>query len=357
MPNSSQKELHRLLDVVIEKEASDLHLGEDRVPTLRIEGELTPIKGEEPLSAEEARNFAEVMMTEEEKHRLEKEKAVDFSYTFEDKGRFRVNVYYQKGYVSVALRLIPSEIMTIEELHLPEVLHEFCLYNQGFFLVVGPAGHGKTTALAAMINEINKKRSDHIITIEDPIEYLFTPQKCIIDQREVGRDTTSFSAGLRSSLRQDPDVIMVGEMRSQRTISAALTAAETGHLVFTTLHTNDAPQTIDRIVDTFPADQQNQIRSQLASSLVGILSRRLLQRKEGGLINAVELLIANSAVRNLIREGKVHQISSIIETSQDEGMISLNRSLANLVQKGEVSMKKAQTYSQNSTELKLMLNK
>lgn len=357
MSDQSRKKLDRLMDIVIDKEASDLHLGEGRVPTLRIDGELSAIKGEDPLTAEEAEDLAEVMMTKEEKRKLEKEKTVDFSYTFEDKGRFRVNIYYQKGYVSAALRLIPSEIMSIEELHLPEILHKFCLYNQGFFLVVGPAGHGKTTALAAMINEINRKRQDHIITIEDPIEYLFTPQKCIIDQREVGRDTTSFSAGLRSSLRQDPDVIMVGEMRSQRTISAALTAAETGHLVFTTLHTNDAPQTIDRIVDTFPADQQSQIRSQLASSLAGVLSRRLIQRKEGGLINAVELLIANSAVRNLIREGKIHQIPSIIETSQDEGMISLNRSLANLVQKGEISLKKAQTYSQNSTELKLMLNK
>lgn len=357
MPNQSQKKLDRLMDIVIDKEASDLHLGEGRVPTLRIDGELSAIRSEHPLTAEEAEDLAEVMMTEEEKRKLDKEKTVDFSYTFEDKGRFRVNIYYQKGYVSAALRLIPSEIMSIEELHLPEILHKFCLYNQGFFLVVGPAGHGKTTALAAMINEINRKRQDHIITIEDPIEYLFTPQKCIIDQREVGRDTTSFSAGLRSSLRQDPDVIMVGEMRGQRTISAALTAAETGHLVFTTLHTNDAPQTIDRIVDTFPADQQSQVRSQLASSLAGVLSRRLIQRKEGGIINAVELLIANSAVRNLIREGKIHQISSIIETSQDEGMISLNRSLANLVQKGEISLKKAQTYSQNSTELKLMLNK
>lgn len=357
MPDlEDKKRIHSLLDRVVERGASDLHLSEGRSPTLRVAGELIPIEHEKVLSPAEAKKLAFALLNPEDEHRLQKERSIDVSYTYKNKARFRVNVYYQKGYISAALRLIPSKIRTIEELHLPQVLHKFCLYSQGFFLVVGPAGHGKTTALAAMINEINHKRRDHIITIEDPIEYLYKEDKCIIDQREVNRDTHSFDRGLRAALRQDPDVIMVGEMRDQETMSAALTAAETGHLVFATLHTNDAPQTIDRIVDSFPPHQQSQVRSQLASTLIGILSRRLIPRIKGGRINAVELLIVNSAVRNLIRENKVFQIPSIIDTSYEEGMISLNRSLANLVDKGEISREKAEAYSQNPTELKLMLN-
>jgi len=355
--SGSKQRLFSYLKTVIEKDASDLHLSEGWYPTLRVDGELQPLESEQKLSAEETKEFAHLLMSDREKKLLEEQKAVDFSYTYKEEARFRINAYYQKGFISVALRLIPSEIRTIEELHLPENLHEFCYYSQGFFMVCGPTGHGKTTALAAMINEINHKRRSHVITIENPIEYLFPQRNCIIEQREVGRDTPSFSAGLKYGLRQDPDVIMVGEMRDRKTMAAALTAAETGHLVFATIHTNDAPQTIDRIVDSFPSHQQNQIRSQLSSSLLGVLSRRLIPKVDGGRINAVELLVANSAVKNLIRENKIYQIPSIIETSSEEGMISLNRSLAQLVRKGVVSMDKAESYSQNPTELKLMLNK
>ena len=242
-----------------------------------------------------------------------------------------MNIYYQRGYLAAALRLIPSRIRTIEELNLPPILHDFTNLSQGFVLMVGPAGHGKSTTLAAILDEINHAQSDHIITIEDPVEYLFTQDKCIISQREVGSDTTGFHSALRTVLRQDPDVIMIGEMRDAVSISTAMTAAETGHLVFATLHTNSASQTIDRIIDSFPAEQQGQISSQLAATLVAIISQRLLPRTEGGRVPALEIMIVNPAIRNLIRERKVYQIDLVIETSLQEGMMTLNRSLANLV--------------------------
>lgn len=346
----------RYLRTVIEKDASDLHVTEGNPPTLRINGELVPIEGEPILTSEEAKNFAFNLLTPEQEERFLREKEIDISYTLQNRARFRVNVYYQKGYISSALRLIPTKIRTIEELYLPKTLHNFTKLQQGLFLVVGPSGHGKSTALAAMIDEINHIRTDHIITIEDPIEYIFEQDKCIIEQRELHRDTNSFERALRSALRQDPDVIMVGEMRDSETIAAALTAAETGHLVFATLHTNDASQTIDRIVDSFPPYQQSQIRYQLASTLVGVLSRRLLPKKQGGRINAVELLVANSAVRNLVRENKIYQIGTVIETGSDEGMISLNRSLTDLVKRGEVSLEVAESYSLNPGELRMILH-
>ncbi|MCR4260813.1 MAG: type IV pilus twitching motility protein PilT, partial [Candidatus Colwellbacteria bacterium] len=250
-----------------------------------------------------------------------------------------------------------AEIKTIEDLGLPNILHEFARLNQGFFLVTGPAGQGKSTTLAALLDEINHTRMDHIITVEDPIEYLFVQDRAIISQREVGADTPSFNDGLKSILRQDPDVIMVGEMRDVDSIATAMTAAETGHLVFSTLHTNSAAQTIDRIIDSFPASQQGQVTSQLAATLVGILSQRLVPRVDGGRVPAVEIMFVNSAVRNLIREKKAYQIDLVIETSLQQGMVTLNRSLAELVQKKEVRMEDAELYSLNPSELRILLEK
>ena len=243
---NAERTIDELLEIVVKKEASDLHISEGRPPSIRLDGQLSPIEGREVLTPDGAKTIVYSLLSPEDENRFEKEKEIDFSYTYKKNIRFRVNVYYQKGYVSAALRLIPNKIRSLSELELPSILEKFCLQNQGFFLLVGPSGNGKTTAMAAMINEINQKRHDHVITIEDPIEYIFEQHKSIIDQRELYRDTDSFAKALRSALRQDPDVIMVGEMRDPGTIKAALTAAETGHLVFATLHTNDAAQTIDR---------------------------------------------------------------------------------------------------------------
>lgn len=351
----AESKIRALLEAVIANNATDLHITEGKPPSLRIDGKLLPIKGMNPLSGKESGELARGIMDPALERRLDEEREVDFSYTYQDKARFRVNVYHQKGFLAAAMRLIPTKIRTVEELNLPEVLQTFTNKSQGFFLSVGPSGHGKSTALAAMLNEVNKTRYSHVITIEDPIEYLFVPDKCLIEQREVFRDTNSFHKALRSALRQDPDVIYVGEMRDAETIAAAMTAAETGHLVFATLHTNDAAQTIDRIVDTFPPYQQNQARYQLANSLIGILSRRLLPKIGGGIINAVELLIVNSAIKNLIRENKIYQIPSVIETSGEEGMVSLNRSLANLVREKVVEDADAASFSPNVNEFRIMV--
>jgi len=295
------------------------------------------------------------LLSENQRKQLQELKELDFGYSYEEKIRCRCNAYFQRGYKSVALRLIPKVIKGLEELGLPSILHEFTKMSQGFFLVVGPAGHGKSTTLAAMLDEVNHTRFDHIITVEDPIEYIFEPDRALIDQREVGFDTNSFHSALRSILRQDPDEIMIGEMRDPESIAIALTAAETGHLVFSTLHTNSASQTLDRIVSSFSAEQQGQIRSQLASTLVGIVSERLVPRIEGGRAPATEVLLANAAIRNLIRENKVYQIDLVIETSLEEGMISMNRSLSDLVKRREISQESAYLYSLNSAELKNFL--
>ena len=255
------------------------------------------------------------------------------------------------------MRLIPAQIKSIEELNLPPVLYDFARLSQGFVLLVGPAGHGKSTTLAAILDEINHKKTDHIITVEDPIEYIFTQDKCIISQREVKNDTTDFHKALRSLLRQDPDVIMIGEMRDAESIATAMTAAETGHLVFSTLHTNSASQTIDRIIDSFPAEQQNQIASQLAAVLVGVISERLIPKIDGGRAPVCEIMITNPAIRNLIRERKSYQIDLVIETSIQEGMMTLNRSLANLVKKKEISLENAELYSLNPSELRILLER
>ena len=355
--NNYKKQLEEILDLAVDKEATDIHLSSGLHPIIRIDGQLTPLTKRPVLSSQDTQELAFVLLSDERKETFLKQKDIDLSFAYRDKARFRINVYYQLGQISVALRLIPSKIRTIEELSLPPICHQFTKTSQGFFLAVGPSGQGKSTALAALIDEINHTRFDHIITIEDPIEYLFKQDKCIVDQREVGEDVQDFHRGLREAFRQDPDVIMIGEMRDPETISSAVTAAETGHLVLTTLHTNTAAQTVDRIIDSFPPYQQSQIRMQLSATILGILSRRLIPRIKGGLINAVELMIANSAIRNLIREGKTHQIDMVIETSSEEGMISLNRSLADLVNRGLISLENAQLHSTNISELRMLLKK
>jgi twitching motility protein PilT len=342
--------LKDLLDLTIREQASDLHIAVTHPPILRISGRLIPLKGKK-ITPEDSENLAMALMTEDQRQRFLIEKEMDFSYSFENKARFRVNIFYQKGYVSCALRLIPTKIKTIEELCLPQMIHEFAKPSQGFVLIVGPSSQGKSTTLAAIIDEINHSRAEHIITIEDPIEYIFEDDRSIIEQREVYQDTTSFSKALRATFRQDPDVIMVGEIRDPESTQIAITAAETGHLVFATLHTNSASQTIHRIVDSFPPEQQQQIRAQLSGSLLGVVSQRLIPRIKGGLIPADEIMISTPAVANLIRENKIHELDLVIETSAEMGMISLNRSLANLVRAKEISLENALNYSLNPSEL------
>ena len=347
--------INSYLEMVAQQGGSDLHLSMGRPPIIRIDGKLYPISGENKLSAEEITEAAKAILNEEQWGRLQKDKQIDFSVDLLGKARFRCNIFFQKGHLSAAFRMIPSKIRTLEELNIPPALYEFTKPSQGFVLVTGPCGHGKSTTLAALIDYINHSRQDHIITIEDPIEYLFDPDLCIIDQREMLQDAVNFPTALRAVLREDADVVMVGEMRDIETISTAMTAAETGHLIFATLHTNDAAQTVDRIVDVFPAYQQNQIRLQLAQSLLGIISQRLVNRIGGGRIPAVEILINNNAIANLIREGKSHQINLVIETSKDQGMVSLNHSLADLVKQGIIALEEAEIYSPNKEELKILL--
>ncbi len=355
MKDEYQKEINQLLEEVIKREATDLHVSAGRPPIIRIDGRLHLLEERGIFDGEHIKNLLMALLTEEQEKKFWADKDIDLSFNFENRARFRVNIYQENNQMAAALRFIPSKVRTIEELNLPSMLHDFCKPSQGFFLVVGPSGHGKSAALAAMIDEINHIRQDHVLTIEDPIEYVFLPDKCIIDQREVGTDCLDFHRGLRAMFREDVDVGMIGEMRDPETISTAITAAETGHLIFSTLHTNTAAQTIDRIIDSFPPYQQAQIRTQLASTLIGILSRRLLPATAGGLINAVELLVANSAVRNLIREGKVHQIDMVIETASEEGMISLNRSLADLVIRGLVKYEDAELFSNNPSEFRMLM--
>ncbi len=356
MDNYQQK-LNELLLTAARQNASDLHIGVGRRPTLRIDSVLIPLQKEPILTPEMTEGLILTLLTEEQKQIFFRERQVDFSYSFEDKARFRVNTYFQRGFMAAALRSIPAQVRSIEELKLPPILHDFAKLKQGFILIVGPAGHGKSTTLASILNEINHERTDHIITIEDPIEYLFVQDRAIISQREVGSDINTFTKGLRSILRQDPDVVMIGEMRDPETIATAMTASETGHLVFSTLHTNSASQTIDRIIDSFPADQQGQVTSQLSATLVGIISERLIPRIDGGRVPACEIMLANPAIRNLIRERKVFQIDLVIETSLQEGMVSLNRSLVNLVKKKEISLENAENYSLNPAELRILLER
>jgi len=350
-----QQELSDLLLLTIKAQASDLHISKGHPPVLRIGGKLSPLVRRKRLSSEDTKGLSFALLDKVQQDRFLKKKEIDFSYYFEGKARFRVNIFFQSGEISAALRLIPTKIPTIEELNLPPILHQFTKPNQGFVLITGPSSHGKSTTLASLIDEINHTRTDHILTIEDPIEYVFEDDKCIIDQREVYQDTLTFSRALVATFRQDPDVIMVGEMRDLETMATAITAAETGHLVFATLHTNSASQTIHRVVDSFPPLQQGQIRAQLASSLLGVVSQRLIPRLQGGLIPACEIMISTPAVSSLIRENKVHELPLVIETSADKGMISLNRYLSGLVRKGEISIRHALNYSHNPSELKTLI--
>jgi len=347
--------LARIIEKAISLEASDIHLAIGRYPTLRIDGKLTPLEDEKFLDQEDTRELAFLILGEERKKEFLQKKELDFSFEYKDKARFRVNTFFQRGVISAALRLISSKIKTIEELNLPKFLHSFSKLEQGFVLLTGPAGHGKSTTLAAIIDEMNHTRNDHIITIEDPIEYLFVQDKSIVDQREVGSDTVSFHRALRSTLRQDPNVIMVGEMRDYESIAIALTAAETGHLVFSTLHTNSASQTVDRIIDIFPADQQDQVRTQLAFTLKGVISQRLLIRREGGRIPACEIMTATPAVTNIIREKRTHELDMVIATSSQAGMISLNSAFKNLILQKEITFEEALKYSLDPKDLRLRL--
>ena len=337
--------LKELIDNVIKQGGSDLHFSEGRHPTIRVNQDLVPILEYPVLSKEDTEGLLKQLISSEEFKKFTDNQELDFAYENEDKTRFRGNAFVQRGRVGVVLRLIENRIKTLDELNIPDILMDFARKKQGFFLVVGPVGQGKSTTLAAMIELINQERTEHIITIERPIEYVYEQKNSIIDQREVPTDTKSFEAGLIGTFRQDVDVILVGEMRGKDTIQAAVTAAETGHLVFSTLHTNNASQTIDRIIDSFPAEQQNQIRMQLASSLIGIFSQRLIPRISGGLIPAYELLINNNAVANLIREERTHEIDTVIETGSESGMIDMNRVLADLVRKGEITADDAFKYS------------
>lgn len=347
--------LKKLLDIVVKEEASDLDISVGHVPNIRITGQLVPLGQEPPISAKDSEGMAFSIMNEAQKKQFLAEKEFDFSYDFDGKGRFRVNVYFQRGTISMAMRFVPSRIRTIEELNLPPILHDFTARPQGLILVTGATSQGKSTTLAAMIDEINHTRSVHVITIEDPIEYTYPIDRAIIDQREVSIDTFHFNNALRASLRQNPDVIMVGEMRDLETISTTITAAETGHLVFATLHTNSAAQTIHRIVDVFPAEQQGQIRFQLSSSLLGIISQRLIPRIKGGFIPVCEILVCNNAVATLIRENKIHEIPAVIETSAREGMVSFSRAMVDLVRKKEISLKSATDFALDPGEVKNLL--
>src|SRR3989338_2401044 len=349
-----QKELEDLLMIVAKEGASDLHISVGRHPTIRVAGGFIPLVKKQVLTPEDTAGLVFAMLNEDRQKELFEKREIDFSYNFQDKVRFRANAFYQRGFFGIALRLIPVEIKDIKSLNLPETLLSFTRKGQGFFLLVGPNGHGKSTTLASMIDVINHERAEHIITVEDPIEYIFIQDKSIIDQREVRSDTHNFKRALKSMFREDVNVAMVGEMRDYETISRAGTAAETGHLIFSSLHTNNAAQTIDRIIDSFPPIQQNQIRSQLASTIIGIFSQRLIPRVSGGLIPAYELLIANHAIRNLIRENKVHEIDMVIETSSDAGMISFSRSLMELVRQGEITMENALAYSLNPSGLQAL---
>jgi len=344
MYQASELELNKLLAVVLEREASDLHLTGGEPPVVRIDGNLFKLEEYEPLTIDAIKSLLDVMLNPAQRELLEKKQDLDFAYSYKDNVRFRVNAFKQKGQLAAAFRLIPSRIKTVEELALPASLLDLCQKKQGLVLMVGPTGHGKSTALAAMIDHINQTRSEHILTIEDPVEFVFTPDKSIISQRELYIDTPDFAQALRSSLREDCNVIFVGEMRDLESIQTVMTIAETGHLVFATLHTNDAAQTIDRIVDVFPSYQQQQIRSQLANVLLGIVSLRLLPKVGGGRIPAAEIILSNSAVRNIVREGKTYELDNVVHTSAEMGMVALDKALALLVARGAVAIEDAMAY-------------
>jgi twitching motility protein PilT len=341
------KRLEELLDLVVAQGGSDLHVYAGGPPMIRVSGELIPISKYAALTSEETEAMFKSIVPEDRWSLFKENETIDLSYAHKGDARFRINGFKAQGAVAFALRLVPHAIRSFSELNLPSILEVFTQRKQGFFLVVGPVGHGKSTTLAAMIDRINDSRAEHILTIEDPVEYIFTQKKSLIHQREVHIDVPDFHTALQSAFREDVDVIMVGEMRDYETISSAVTAAETGHLVFSTLHTNNAAQTIDRIIDMFPAEQQAQVRVQLAGSLAGIFSQRLIPRISGGLIPACELLINNNAVSTLIRDARTHEIDTVIQTSSQEGMIDMDRSLADLMKRGEVTIEHAYEHAVN----------
>jgi len=344
-----------LLEEVIKKKSSDLHLQVGLAPMLRVDGSLTPVQGSKVLDEETVEALIFAILDEDQKQILLKDKEFDFSFAFGDLGRFRVNAFHERGNLAAALRLIPNEIKTIEELGLPNIINTFAEYPRGLVLVTGPTGSGKSTSLAAILDKINTERAEHVITIEDPIEFTHKSKKSVVVQREVHYDTYSFSAALRSSLRQDPDVVLIGEMRDLETISAAITIAETGHLVFATLHTNSASQSVDRMIDVFPPHQQPQIRSQLANILMAICSQRLIPAIGGGRIAAAEILVATPAVRNIIREGKAHQLEAVIQTGAEHGMQSMDKTLVQLIHNGTVTYDEAKNYAVDIEELDRMM--
>ena len=329
--------IHDILHLGVEMEASDIHLTTGRPPTFRQDGQLVPVAEGAKLMPGDIRGLVEEMMDAQQKEQFMSTGDLDFAYSVPDLGRFRVNTFFQRGSIAAAIRRINSHIASLEELQLPSIVGELARRNHGLVLVTGPTGSGKSTTLAAMVDLINRERACHIITLEDPIEYMHSHKKSVVNQREIGSDTESFAKALRAAMRQDPDVILVGEMRDLDTISVAVTAAETGHLVFATLHTSGAAQTVDRIIDVFPPHQQQQIRVQLADTLQGIISQQLLKKVSGGRVAAVEVLCATSGVRNVIREGKTYQLINSIQTGGQHGMQSMDMSLKKLAQQGLIS--------------------
>lgn len=350
-------DIKQLLQMAVDRGASDLHLLAGSPPILRIEGVLGPVAGAGVLTPEMASELLKSVLSAEQVERLTVNKEIDFGLSFSEKARFRANVYMQKGTWAGAFRRIPLEIPTIDGLSLPKILHNFTNLKQGLVLVTGPTGHGKSTTLAAMLNEINANHASHILTIEDPVEFIFRPVKSIITQREMHNDTHSWPVALRSALREDPDVVLVGEMRDFETIASTLTVAETGHLVFATLHTNSAAQTIDRIVDVFPEEQQGQVRLQLSGVLEAVFSQRLIPAIPSGRVAAYEIMLGTTAIKTAIRDGKTHQIDSIIQTSAETGMRTLDTTLAGLVKEGRITVDAAQTYSLRPEELNRLITK
>lgn len=351
MAASAQPRIEVLLEEVIKKRASDLHLQVGLPPMLRVDGSLVPVNSAAPLTEEALEVLIFAILDDDQKQILLKDKEFDFSFAFGDLGRFRVNAFHERGNLAAALRLIPNEVVTIEQLGLPPVMSKFTEFPRGLVLVTGPTGSGKSTTLASLVHRINSERACHIVTIEDPIEFTHKSNKAVVVQREVHYDTFSFSAALRSALRQDPDVVLVGEMRDLETIASAITIAETGHLVFATLHTNSAAQSIDRMIDVFPPHQQPQIRSQLSNILMAICSQRLVPSIGGGRVVAAEVLIGTPAVRNIIREGKSHQLDAVIQTGAEFGMQSMDKTLVGLIHAGTISYEEARNYAVDIDEL------
>lgn len=337
--------IYDLLQLLVEREGSDIHIVPNSPPTIRVHGDLSPIEGAPVLTADQCEALIYPLLSQEQKDYVKVNKELDFGYQYLDKGRFRTNVYHAQGGTAAALRLIPNRIKTVDELQLPPIFHEFTQYKQGLVLLTGPTGEGKSTTLAALIDEINAQRAEHILTVEDPIEFVYQPKKSIISQREVNSDTLGWDIALKSALREDPDIVLVGEMRDYETIAAAITVAETGHLVFATLHTASAAQTIDRIIDVFPGSQQGQIRQQLAATIQAVVSQRLLPRIGGGRVAALEIMIANPAIRNLIRESKTYQIDNVIQTSGDAQMMLIETHLQKLAQQGVITSETAKDYA------------